>query len=521
MEMKKILSIIAGAALILGSSSCSGLLDIDQHGVLNYDTYYNTDEEAETAVTSIYGTLRGLEYNIKLLKNLLSDEFWAGGANRGDNSDLEAINEYTFNSDHEFLQGVFESYYQVIYKANVVLGHVLDDTPVKQQMRAEAKVFRAMAYFDLITMWGNPPLVDHELSDKEYHQPNGKTEELWGLVERDLNEAIASGTLAEKSGINDQTVWRVTKQYAQALLGKALIWQKKYTEAAAALEEVITSQKYDLYRGAYEDVISSRAKMNCESLFESIKVYDKDNAFDNYSMYGVMINYRSDRLEEGCMQSVGLAPTGWGFCVPQERLYNAFVAEEGQNGIRLGGTIKTYDQMKDLGIKMKAGETIINDGYFFWKWRVYDEELPPEGYGMFVYTNNMRWMRYAEVLLLAAEANLLAGNQIKADTYLNLVRDRAGLSPKTATLEAIQTEKQLELCGECVRYQDMIRWEIAEDLLKDQGEYCPVMNSNGVVTKTPYNTDSARYGFKAKHKLLPYPAVEHRLNNNIQPNPGW
>ena len=100
------------------------MLDIPQHGTLNYETYYNTDEEAETAVTNLYLTMRGMEYNLKLTKHLLCDDFWAGGGGRGDNGDLEQLNEFTFNTDQSFLQGVFEGYYQMIYQANVVLGHV-------------------------------------------------------------------------------------------------------------------------------------------------------------------------------------------------------------------------------------------------------------------------------------------------------------------------------------------------------------------------------------------------------------
>jgi hypothetical protein len=139
-------------------------------------------------------------------------------------------------------------------------------------------------------------------------------------------------------------------------------------------------------------------------------------------------------------------------------------------------------------------------------------------------------MRYAEVLLLAAEANFMAGNQSEADACLNEVRTRARLTYKTATLEAIKLEKRLELCCEYTRYQDIIRWRDAEALLKDQGVRTPLLINkassvnepdNVVLEYVQYNTDPSRYGFKPKHYLLPIPATEIRLNPNIVQNEGW
>ena len=118
-----------------------------------------------------------------------------------------------------YLEGMFTSYYGIIYKANVVLGHVPDESEIQKRARAEAKVFRAWSYFELISMWGNPPLVDHELEPSEYHKPNGTTEELWALVEKDLTEAINSGLLTEKANADDKT-WRITKQFASEGCGQ-------------------------------------------------------------------------------------------------------------------------------------------------------------------------------------------------------------------------------------------------------------------------------------------------------------
>ena len=507
------LILIAVATLF---TACEDRLDIAQHGVLNYETYYNTDEEAETAATAIYLEMRGMDYNYRMGKNLLSDDFWAGGGGRNDNSDLEQLNEYTFSTDQTFLKRMFESYYKLVYKANVVLAHVPDETHVQKQVRAEAKVFRAFAYFDLITMWGNPPLVDHELLPSEYSQPNGETEALWKLVETDLTEAINSGSLVQKSNLNDNTTWRITKQFAQAMLGKAYLWQNKNQEAATVLNEVIGSGLYDLYDGNYEDLHQFNYKFNKETLFESSRVSDPNNPNDsgNNTMFYVMTHWRTDKMQI----TPNFYNTGWGFCNPQKGLYDAFVAEEGVDGYRLGQTMKTVNQMAELGNTIKPNETMISEGYFMWKFRVIAEEIPV----FWLWScNNPRWMRYAEVLLLAAEANLAAGDTPTALQCLNKVRSRAQLPAKLSiTLQDIITEKRLELCGESVRYQDLIRWGLAEDALKEQGKQCPLLDSDGNVTYKVYNT-ADNYGFKGKHKLLPYPGTEMRLNPNIIQNPGW
>ena len=517
--MKKIVYsiLVFGAALAL--NSCEKQLDIAQHGVLSYDTYYQTDEEAETGVNALYLEARGMGMNYILGKNMLTDDYWAGGASRADNADLEALNEFTFGSGQNYLEGMFTGYYKIVYKANVVIGHVEDKSEVKQRCIAEARVFRAWAYFELITMWGNPPLVDHELLPDEYSCPNGKTEELWALVESDLNTAIASNKLAEKANADDSGTWRVTKQFAQAVLGKAYLWQGKKKEAADMVDAVINSGKYRLFDGAnYENILSYNTKHNCESMCEFNRVKDPNNIMDNFDMTYVMLGWRTDRLN---ITDPTVHPSnGWGFVVPQKNLYDEFVKEEGERGHRLNSTLKTYPQLMEMGVTIIPGNTIIGEGYFNWKLRYEPEAFGSEIVGM-IHHQDMRIMRYAEVLLLAAEANL-GINQSKADQYLNEVRQRVGLPQKTATLEAIQLEKRLELCAEGTRYQDMIRWGIAYDRMKDQGAYCPILDSNGQVTHKNYNTDPSKYGFKqGKHELLPYPAKELGLNPNIVQNPGW
>lgn len=517
--MKKIMKYITFVTMAFLMLSCENELEITQKGAISLEEYYGTDESAEGAVAAIYLEMRGMMYNYKFLKNLCSDDVWAGGADRGDNSGLEQMNEFTYSAEHTFLSGCFQGYYNIIYNANIVLEYIAPDSDIKSQMIAEAKVFRAFAYIDLISMWGTPPLVDHPLDPSEYQMSNGDPDELWALVEKDLTEAIESGFLVEKSDVNDKSVFRVTKQFAQALLGKAHLYQQEYPASAAAFEEVIKSQLYDLYRGAYDDIFSFNNKNNCESLFEINRVVDANNVWNNFNMYQLMIHWRTDRFTTTPVTLLGMTSVGWGFCSPQKGLYNAFVGAEGEDGYRLNHTLKTYGQIQEMGVSLDAGATIISEGYFFWKNRITADEIPAAGSG-FAWDDNQLIMRYADLLLLASEANLLAGNQDKADAYLNLVRSRAQLGNVTATMEAIKLERRLELCFEDVRFQDLIRWGDAATLLANQGKQYPVMAANGTVTYKSANSEG-KYGFKERNYLFPFPSTEIQLNRNIEQNTGW
>ena len=523
----KIKNILIGCmtTVTLVTVSCDKMLDIPQHGTESFESFYKTDAEADQAITSCYVGIADIYFNYYTLKNMLSDDFWVGGGGRADNADIEKLNEFTFNADNDYVKNAFESYYGVIYGANVLLGHVPDETPIQKRARAEAKVFRAFAYIDLITLWGTPPLVDHELTPSEYQQSNGNPVELWNLVETDLTEAITSGALREKSSVNDNSSYRITKQFAQALLGKAYIFQEKWQEAAQALDQVITSGKYDLYPD-FENVLQYSTNNNCESLFEFNYVNDINNPGTNLSIFFMMAGWRTDYLTIAPNTPLAeqLVSGQWGYYSAfQKDLYDVFVAEEGVNGYRLNATMKTYEQVQALGGSISPGQAMYGyEGYFMWKNRTDPKEVTGYVWGFLMCSQkNFRLMRYAEVLLLAAEAHLKAGNTGKALEYVNKIRSRAQLPDRgSVNMEQIQLEKRLELCAESVRFQDMLRWGIAAEKLKDQGRSQPWLQSNGTVQWIEYNPGNTA-GFKARNVLLPFPQVEITLNRNIVQNTDW
>ncbi len=526
MKTNNIYILLLSVFCLLGVS-CEDRLDIAKHGNWGgMEDSYETDEQVLQADASMYFSWRSNHYNWFFLKNLLADDVWCGGGGRGDNAELEKLNEFTFDTDNSIVRDLYSGLYTIIYKANLLIDNVTLDTDVKKRVVAEAKFFRGWAHFELVTLYGTAPVVNHLLTPDEYRLSNSSPEQLWQQVEDDFSSALESGALPSKTNVDDQeTGIRVTAEVVQAYLGKSYLFQGKYAEAANMLDQVIESGKYELYKGSYDDLLHANTNNCCESMLEAQLRNDTEQAWLQSSMLYIMQGWRSSYLNYSTDAQSYLASGTYGFMNPRKELYDAFVEMEGQNGYRLNCTMRTYQQMVDIGVTMQNGASLIgNEGLFMWKNRalrsdcVYD--VP---YFQALQYINYRVMRYAEVLLLAAEAHVMGGSQDKALKYINEVRSRAQLPELTSvTLDDVKKEKRLELCLESVRYQDLVRWGDAESAMADQGKEIPSLVNDGnegiVVKVTHQNTV---YGFKAKHNLLPIPLKELELNPNMKQNEGW
>ncbi len=521
---KNILYIALLAVGMMAFTSCDDKLDIEKHGNLgSMDTYYTTDDNVNSATASLYLQLRSLYFNWFMTKNCLADDVWCGGGGRNDNGDMEKLNEYTFDTDNGMIQSLYSGLYSVIYKANLIIDKTEGDTPVMKRAINEAKVFRAWAHFELVTLWGTAPVVDHLLEPGEYRKGNSTPEEHWTLIESDLKAAIESGTLPSKTNAGDQeTGIRITKEVAQAFLGKAYLFEGKYSEAASMLDNVINSGKYALFTAdTYDMQFHARYNNNSESMLELQKRNDSEQMWNQLDMNMLMQGWRSSALNYSGTAANVIAQGTYGFMNPRKSLYEAFVKQEGANGYRLNKTMMTYDQIVAFGVSIQPGQYVYGcDGYFMWKNQSLKEDCVMDftGFQGLQYTN-LKVMRYAEVLLLAAEAQLKAGNSGKALDYINQIRTRAQEAPLTSvTIDDIKAEKRFELCNESVRYQDLIRWGDALTAMGEQGKEIPSLYTDGSVQ---FNYKNTTYGFKEKNKLLPIPLKEIELNPNMSKNEGW
>lgn len=513
--MKKSILYIAFAG-VLGMTSCADDLNIEKLGNAGSEAdFYKTDADADAAITACYLDLRDYFDLVKDVDDLMSDDYWCGGSKRMDDVSRETIGSFTVGStDSKIVQSLFETSYKLIYHANLVIEKFENfDTPVKKQALADAYFFRGMAHFYLGAFFGTAPIVDHLLKSDEYAQSNSTREGLYNQAVSDFLKSIETGNHAKKPN-KETNVARITEGAVKSYLGKTYVFLGEWSKAAKVLDEVIESDQYALYQGDYSSIHHSMTDYSCENILELNNVADFANAL--FSWYPCYRGYRGEFFEYTTCLDKDLY-TGWGFCNPTKDLYDAFVAEEGVDGYRLNNVIKTQQQMTDMNFFLLEGKVLHgHEGYYDWKHRLLQSDfIMAFPFGI----NNLLFMRYAEVLLLAAEAHVMNNSAAKATNYVNMIRERAKLPKKDAvTMEDVKLEKRLECYGEGCRWMDLVRWGEAAAKLANKGKSMPCWD--GKVVKEEYTDASA--GFKAgKNEVLPIPEQELVLNTNIKQNPNW
>lgn len=517
--------VIAGIA-VMTLGSCSDFLDTEQPGVTPTDEFYKTDDEAYQAAMACYYSLKfngdqqiPVDY---FQMNVLSDDAQAGGGSRSDNNQGNELNEFTFSSSNTILSAVYENMYNTIYKCNLLLKNVAEVSEVKKLCRAEAKTIRAFCYFTLVTYWGNPPLVLEPLEAGNYNQPNSTSEEVYAQIEKDLTEAIA--VLPARSQQSTANRARCSKGFAQSLLGKTYLFEKKYKEAAQILDEVINSGEYALYPD-FAKLFTKAGEFCEESIFELNYVANATEQLQGNAI-AAYCGPRSPWFNAG---TTGLTESGWGWVNPEKALHDAYV--KAGDKVRGYATVLSEDELINVfhGSIRNATDNSIPygcDGLVRVKYTALKSEFVNEDEGYHVLGEmNFRVMRYADVLLMAAEAhNRLGDNDDLARKYVNLVRERAKLADLDGTytgdklFEAIKTERQLELAFENVRFRDLVRWGDAKTVLKDSGKKTSLGTYENGVEQFFENSQA---GYKDYNNVLPYPEREISVNPNIKQNPQY
>ena len=293
MKLRYIFTGVLAAGFLL--ASCSDKLDIPQHSVVDIDTFYKTDAEAEEAIVAAYAQFKtahsGGTSSASWLMNFLGDELWAGGKDRSDGIFYQ-YNEFSFNDGNGVVKNLYSNLYTLIYRCNLVLERVQGDSQVMKRARAEALTMRAWANFELVTLWGTAPLVDHVLTESEYLQGNVESPAvLWNAIETDLKDAISSGALTDQTG-----TYRMTKAYAQAMLAKAYLWQNKYADAAKIYDEIISSKKFSL-QADLKNFGTIKGDVSTEDLFCMRGIDDASNSGPNSTFRGTWTGLRAERFE--------------------------------------------------------------------------------------------------------------------------------------------------------------------------------------------------------------------------------
>lgn len=550
--------IIALITVILTTTiSCDveNLLEIPQKGVVEVDmTYENADDNTVLSLMAgIYYQLYGspldgfASYNNVTGVASMRNYFARMGG--------ELANYWLYNESAESTKPfrVYWSYsYTIIYGCNLIIeklpNNVVASSEVINRAIAEARAIRAIQMTYLVQLYGNPPLADHIMNGTEGNTPAAES---WAFIESEL--AQAAEELPSKDGIDGQASigGRLTKEAAYAYLGRAYLWQEKYSEAASILyNKVISTGLYALIDN-YEDLNSLSSNFCSEYLWE-YEISDDPTyvtsqtgslipAFNNWNL---TTQYPPDGYYTG---------QGYGdYAYPSES-FGDFMDEHdvtnANKSARYRATIATYEDMLDPNVfsyensdgkkGMSSSESGC-EGYFRIKGIPRTENILSAGSFWYsdILINDWCFMRYSEVLLNYAEAVAMGGNAgaLSGLDALNHVRQRAGLTDAPALdmdneEYGVKAERRAELFYESTRYIDLVRWGDAATVLADVGKIEPVFYGyeDGSTSapqskeywKIQYN-QAIGVGFKSnKNELFPIPLVEINNNPNLIQNPGW
>lgn len=503
------------ALIIILLPACSdSFLEVDPVGKWENENYPETNDEALSVLMGAYDLMQwnyGRDWNSAYFaKNLPADDCNAGSA-PSDQLPYQNLDDFVNEADNTVTTAIWEGFYKTINHCNILLDRLVTDTDYKEEIAAEAKAIRAWNYFELVTLFGDVPYFTEPTTMDNVHRPRTPKSEIYTNIEQDLLEAI--DVLPLKSELPGDQKFRLSKGAAQAILGKVYLYQEKWEQAHQVLSNVISTEnsEYGL-EPDFEDVWKEAGELGIESVFEILYTSQEGYDWGNFpwspglhesNIHIVLMGPRNSLFEN--VEAVGLL-NGWGFNLPTARIGEAF-NEMGDHGPRYQNTIMSEEEFIAAGGKIVGeSEDDLHDyeGYLRMKYATYaDESNPAASVKELNYTTNWRLIRYADVLLMAAEAYNEDDDEASARIELNKVRARAGLATydtpmsKEDLREAIKKERQLELAFEGSRYWDLIRWGDAAEVLGPLGfvagkhEHFPIpqteISSNNAITQEDQN----------------------------------
>lgn len=486
----KITALVAG--LVFLTTGCKKkFLEIPPPGRTPASQFWITEEDATKGVNAMYANLRSwteVAFAPIAIESLGSDDAETGSdPSDGSVPFMNMYNSFTVTSTQGQLSDFWNGRYQEINLCNQVLDNIpkIDmDGTLKARYILEAKFIRAYEYFRLVRAFGDVPLRLHVPVDaSEYNIPRTPKAQVWAAIEQDLTDAEALPP--SYTGID---IGRATKGAALSLHAKVAMYQGKWADVKSLTDQVIGSHTYSLF-GNYEQLFRIANENSSESIFEVQAAQIPGNNDASNSQYSQVQGVRN------------VSGGGWGFHVPTPNLDSAYE----ENDPRKDATIIFAGETTPEGDAIPS--TVPNPMY---------NQKSYVPFGLFVSgtpegcQQNYRVIRYADVLLMNAEANNELDHPADALIPLEQVRARArtgapaGTLPPVVTTDkialrtAIWKERRVELAMEYDRYFDVIR----------QGRAATVFG---------------RFGWKAnKNEVWPVPQSEIDLSaGTLSQNPGY
>ncbi|MBX3255362.1 MAG: RagB/SusD family nutrient uptake outer membrane protein [Chitinophagaceae bacterium] len=518
--MKYITRLTVVISLIAIITSCKkSLLEIDSQGAYSYETYFNNSDALNQATVATYATL--LHNGLWAREYYFIFDLTGYEAKRTNNmqGDLAQLAMYTFGTNQPQIGDLWKGLYRMIFRANIVIDRAnawsptnADDQNKVNQYVAEAKFLRAYSYFNIVSLWGDAPLItDYESMVANNYPERSPAANIWTAVETDLKDAQNDLPVVYSTA----DLGRATKGAATALLGKVYLYQKKWGEARTELLKLTQSPYTYKLDPSYDHLFSSNNQVSPENIFQVMNGPWTDWGIGNqYYVFGGQETWGGKATHSDRAQEYGFRD--WNNVYITNAAVKAFTYP---NPAGAGNYIDPRAKSTFYGNAASGGATVYcelcpggskpypfnaDDQQGDYKWKKYQYYNEVDTYGGPASSINAQVIRYADVLLMLAETYIQESNTGSEPLgYINDVRARVGatlyssLGDQASAMNILKRERQLELCGEQSRYFDLIRWGIAKEIINVERGAEP---------------GDGTQPFQDKHLLFPIPDVEKNYN---------
>ncbi len=446
MRTHKIYSVLFSMLLLVLWSCNDDFVDVASQDE-NSEEFFNSEADYQNALIGAYDLLQSTYLNV-MLGEIASDNTLAGGESATDVPGIQEVDDMIHFPVNAQLRDIWSWMFAGVNRANFIMEFQnKTEFTGKEQVLAQARFLRAYYYFELVKWFGDVPLsVDKRIQfGDQFSLDRTPKAEVYAQIELDLQFA------ADNLPSTQAEAGRITKGAAQALLGKVYLYQEKFSLAATVLDQVIGGP-YDLVTD-YNSIFEQEGENNIESVFE-VQYTDKEGAGFGClqcSEGNVAVGFNGIRNYTG-----PIFDSGFSFNVPTQEVVDEF--EDGD--IRKEVAILDIEAWaSENGASYFEG--FEHTGYYNRKYIARQGDLNT-GDANLTNPNNYRAIRFADVLLMAAEAYNRGGiDDDQAKLYLNRVRSRAELDNVDATgsalTDAIYHERRVELVGEGHHFFDLVR----------------------------------------------------------------
>lgn len=566
--------ILLTTVLLIFAGCSEDFLDIKPIGKVNELSFFSDTANMDIAINGVYNAFQYKE-NLDLydqyrmwLGSVASDEAECGGDTPTAWAEGYSYDDLSYSSSGSILKALYGAMFAGISRASQMIEQLPEakqiegiDTLKINKRLGEAHFLRAAYYFVLTRAYGGVPIVDHILLPSEYYSlPRGTIKEVYMLMESDLKAAVRNLPLESEWAARDKG--RASRGAAQSLLAKMYVYESsfytyygaqdsrmgavedRWSEALSLCEQVINSGEYELVGATGETyetfwspetngfryLFSVEGNNNRESIFAIQHALDQIGYnLNRGTALNMFVGARALYLdrEQTLMSSEGSHT--WGFWVPTHRLYNMYHPNDVRRKVAIGEGPNPETGYRGDSIycapdgNPEGWYVIVPTRYPATGLETMKYEIGPhlssfQGLDWQGNPQNQYYIRYADVILLAAEAAMMTNDPVKALSYLNMIRERArncsdGINPANlegpVTKQEIMDERAREFAIEGERFFDLVRWHEAYNVINGTRMEWWDDSYNDLIYEEP------------KHDFFPLPAVEVSKNGALKQYAGW